>query len=1144
MADEPKPKKESQYKANGMYDYVLGNTQKDPRDYYNIAAYVVLYNKIKGNMFNEFKGDSTVFDSQINQKIRDGLSGTPAEVREFLSKMGLDDLIKVYDPPISGKDARKNEYDYQLSSDFMKDKHNFDLIVSEARMLSANQYGKTESGGIKQMLSYEDAEVLLKIKEEKSDKNHFRKYNDLVSNLGLFDADGKMTGGKVGQALFKANTYMKGLAKNRRFATLKVLAWGGLSIAAGFLTGGVGFAALGLGGQAMAGALGSLYTVTKAAGTLVSLAATVFLGGITSIFFKKAVTNFGERRKKAKDRFLFKHSLGKYAEAGPDEWDKMGYKRVKERFNQFAALKKAYENYQAGKPVVKRYKGFGKNRKEIPFSEYKLEDFVPRKLLKGYYAFVREQKELFGDAGLERGETGLLKNAQHHMLVNGKKFKPGQFRFENIHKAIGTPIMSQEVSGLSSDEVKDYYGTGVDSKTETKGLLHKDRIVNAPGGELNYISGTLDQYKGEKKKFDDAHRESDYREGLMKFANAYRDSFESVLFEKPYSKNEFDDANKHATKTANAFLEETAPAIGAKVNSMVSFIDSVLKETRECPPISGDVGVAVQYQIDFSEDSLLKGCETFGDVPEAVKNAAKELAKMDRESRAGRVKTRIEALANGPAKDYLMHMYNSKKLSVRLDTVSEFTTDRKVGTTDSIAALINDMKRVSDVDDIKRKISIQISDASQKDAALKALENQAKRLATKTKDEARLNASHAVRSGVDNYTDILKEINEFADLNYDKASSLKSKINKITPSDCRDYLMSRFKDKIYKTMTDYAGNKDNFNKEGFTSLRNFLSDIFAFSDKGLVDAWQRDTLLNVMNKERIVPAFDTFLKDVELGFFTDAQKENVAQVGKFITTTLSSGTGFKEYLEMNTPDSNKVRDRLQRIYDATYGLRDRVSSSKVFEDPDSPELKAFLKTYFEKDRPVNNDLVKMLTKFNDISGKLIDKDNLEVITADNDTVDAFDGSGTKMISDLNKSFIYSIAEELKKFDATDGKFKGSIDGVNKTLDEKDSMAALIIIKRRTLAKMKEHIAMLRQNHSGDFTHWLTTPESSTYINNMKKQWLKIATMIDDKIYKLRDSNTFDPSYVASNNTANIVNAQFTSTTSVLEFVDSKGLGMS
>ena len=77
---------------------VENNTKQRPSLYYNMGVYVLLYNRIKNDLMNNNSyGDPTAFDTQINDKIRKGLSGSPDEVRTFLSKYKLDNIIKIYE---------------------------------------------------------------------------------------------------------------------------------------------------------------------------------------------------------------------------------------------------------------------------------------------------------------------------------------------------------------------------------------------------------------------------------------------------------------------------------------------------------------------------------------------------------------------------------------------------------------------------------------------------------------------------------------------------------------------------------------------------------------------------------------------------------------------------------------------------------------------------------------------------------------------------------------------------------------------------------------------------------------------------------------------------------------------------------------
>lgn len=1156
MADNnPAPKKESPYKDDAFYKFIEGNTDRDPRVYYNLAAYVALYNRIRGDLQNEFDGDSTTFDTVINRKIREGLGGvredgtraTPAEVKAFLRQAGFEGLFKVYDTPDELKAAKDSKhFDYQMSSDYICQPHNFEEVVGMARALAGQKYG-SEEGRMKQMLTYRDAERIMQIKEEKSDKTHYTAAKDLISNIGLFGSDGKLAGGPITKALTNANEKLKGMTRNIRIGTLKAIGWAALTIGAGVATGGLGIAALGLGGQAMAGAFGALYTVTQAAGTLVSLAFTALTGAITAGGLSGFLKRIGQNYKNRRERFRYKHSLGKYATADADAWDKMGYGRLNNRFEQFKSIKLLYDNFQAGKPVQKKYrrvKGHLFKREEIPFDEYEAIDFVPKPYRRAFREFVREQPEFFGEGNI-RDISTIFKNAHYHRLVHDKNVKPGEIAYGNLSRMLSRNVEGYEVSDNSSDEVLYNYGDGIDGRTGNKGLLHDDRIKGSPKGELDYITGVLNQYVGEKKKFDDTHKESDYRKGLMLFAGKYNDTFSHVLFEKAFSSADLNAADSYSrNKKIQELFEDTDPAIATRIESMLKFVQSEAsnESRREYPMLSEDVGVGVQYQLDFSESSLLAGCASIGGTSDDVKEAAKELAKMNAESKTTAVKNKINALPSGPAKEYLMHMFKSKKLSVVRDDIPEFSADTKVGTSLSIARLIKGMTSVSQVDAIKRKISIQLAgDAAQRQIAIDMLDDQARRLASKAYDEARLNAMGAVREGSVVFTEIMKEIAEYKDLAVASATALKDKIATVRPKECREYLMCKLKDRIGRLCYNYANEPDNFGKEGLNDIRVFLSKLFTFVDSGMLDAWQRDEILEGFNTENAVPAFNELLRNMTIGYFTTEPREDIEKLSKMLGQPFKGG-GFKQFLDLDDPDAQNIKKRLERILAAKNNdITKYITSKNKVEDPNSSDLQAFLRIYFEEDRPSDNKLIKVLDTLRSHASTAIDSNHLEYIVALPGDNTAFDGtSDTSIDSNLDKSFASKILDELGNFNS-DGLYEAT--GADAfTLSPEDSMAVLIIMKRRMLAKMKEHLKVLSGKHGSTFSNFLTTNDS--YYREMETRWKRIAQEIDNAIALLRSKHAFRDGYFTDATSVSGVTNQFMGAKEIMNFIDSDSLGLS
>ncbi len=1167
MAEEKKTSTPEWFSSSPFSNHIEANAKRDPQYYYNLGVYVMLYNRIRCDLMNKNpSGNSAAFDVEINDIIKKGLSGSKAEVEAFLHKFDYDGILMTYDPDdaietAAAKDEPNSTYTFTKE---------FNNIVAFSREMARAKYGKDKAG---HMLTYDDVREILKMKEYRADRP-YEKVRLLIDNQD-FEAKGDQIDGPLFKAYKNAEQELKnmktGIRRNRLKATGFLALSAGLGVAAGTVA--LNFLFPG-GGGLISTLFGNLYAQSSFMGTAFGIGGTALFGaGAVGTFVNKFIPKLGQIWKDRKKYKNFKRSEGEYGNAKENEFDKMGYKRVKEKYYEAAALKKFYENYAKGKVFIngrettlKDLKGsmsperFARFKSKLQPWDYLDSDDL-RDAIKTYlaqqaqYPNGKDAKRLFKDAGY------------HKFVADRKMGKDAEgFGFYKLQKYFPEGVENYETSSLSPDEVIMNYGQN------GTGRLNPTKVKN---GGIEYLAEQLEEFTAHRDSFAKVGKVGEYKAGLKDFETGFSDGFKTALFENAYSSYAINEANRIATtdKSVKDFFEAEGKTVGTRVQSMYSFVKSEASNTTR-NPLSEDVGVGVQYQVDYSESSLVGGCATFADSTPETLAAARAIASMSGRSQESAARTAISSVTNPESKRYLQFMLDSKLKATRYDSIAEYSTDAHRGTPNSVASKIKGMTKSSEADSIRSLIISNISNSTEQSAALRQLDQQVSTLETKVRDEARVKAMGGVQEGSDAFADVMKEISDLSDRDQGKIFTLiDKKIKKIKPTSCYDYLMLKLKDKIKKNFEEFARNSNNLQvKDGnyaaaLNDIRTFLNELFVCTANGYIDAWQRDAIMDLV-KERINNAFDSYLLDFERYFLTDEKQSQAAQIEDFLTKSIGS-TGFSEYLQLQTPESARAKERLTRMYKATT-VRDLmcpISAAGEIVDAKNKDTQVALRIFFSTDREGGSDaLYTILENMKTVSETNYEINNLELLSAVAAPLPApapaprVVGGITyyaqkRLVKDPTKtppeneykfytdaeiasgSFVYKMSQILADMDTTSFEIPAGASEEQKKKIHEDRLAALLIMKKRVLSEFKTQMNVLVNNSGKTLNQFYA--ENPTFIEDLKAKWENIAKEIDAKI--VAESAYVDQQFKRSGTTWTVISKQ-NNVNDCSAFITSKTLG--
>ena len=1119
MSDAPSTKTPDWFEQSPFKNHIEANVKRDPQFYYNLGVYVMLYNRIRGDLMNKRPdGASSAFDTEINEIIQKGLTGDRAHVEAFLDKYKVKGILSTYDltDPEQAEAAGK---DPNSSVSFVKE---YDHIVSFARDAARAKYGSKEK---QRMLTYDDVREILKMKEYRADRP-YEKVRLLIDNQD-FEAKGDQKDGPLFKAYKNAEQKRKNMQKKIRRNIWKSIGFAAGAVAAAVATVTIGIPAFAGGGGLLSTFFGNLYASSSFAGSLVGIGLTA--GGVSGTLglargFIGKIGQIWKDRKAYKD---FMRSEGKYGEVDENDFEKMGHKRIKEKYLEATALKKFYENFTKEKVF---YHGKLMTLDEVKkvmtpekFAKFKSKlqpwDYLGEPELQEAMKKYLKQQEQYPNG---KDANRLFKDAGYHAYVWDRKLQRGskKFGFYKLLDYMNESVELYETSSLSPDEMIYNY----DTSGET-GRLRPEKVKS---GGIPYISEQLEEFTAKREDFAKVGKIGDYKAHLRKFGTALSDGFRTEFFENAYTTYSIGEANRIATtdKAVKEYLEGDGKTIGSQVESMYSFVKGEMGNTTR-NPLSEDIGVGIQYQLDFSEDSLVAGCASLGDNSPEAQAAAAAIAAMTtstynftdgKKDIPPAVQTAMASVSNPNTERYLQHMIDSKLKASRIVGVPHFSTDTTTDATNpnAVANVISSMTDSRQADNVRRLIMSNIADPDEQQVAFDMLDEQILAIETKKRDDARVIAMRSVQGGSENFAEIMKEISELSDRDQSKMFTIiDKKIKKVKPADCKEYLMYKLKDKVKKNFEEFARNSSNLQvKDGnyvaaLNEIRTFLNDLYVCTNNGYIDPWQRDIIMDLV-KERVDNAFSSYLLDFERYFLTDEKFNNRTQIEDFLTKSLGS-SGFAEYLEMNTPESKLAKERLTRMYNATTikDLMCPVNEVGQIIDGKAQDTQKALRIFFSKDRDGSTDeLYRILTEMKQISDTPYNRANMELLTA---TIDTTKPAGAKnkessfISTDPDKeytddevrngSFVYKVSTLINDIDSRLQIVPGMTEEQKKQI-HRDRVSALLVMKKRVLAEFKLQMNQLVKGQVNLQQYFVAHPE---FISNILDKWRDIAHEIDNKL---------------------------------------------
>lgn len=1147
--------------SSSVFDgLVENNTKQRPSLYYNMGVYVILYNRIKNDLMNNNPyGDPTAFDTQINNKIRAGLSGSPAEVRAFLSQYKLDNIIKIYDGPVT--DEQKKEYYYEISANNLS--KNLDRVMTLAKNFARVKYGKD-----KRMLTNDDVREILSIKEKKSELTQFEAARALTSFAGI-DSEGKIKGGKLTKEWLHASRKLKGMKQNLNRGRLKALGWTALVAGGAALTGVFAFATMGLGSVAAGGVIGALYTTSQGAGALGGIIATGLSGWGTWAGLKGMMSRLGQNWKDRKKIYFYKHSKGKYAEAKEDDYENMGYGRIKERYFAYTGIKHFFDSKKL-QPDAEKFKNAD--------GSYEPDAYIPKQYRKAFHNYIAEQEELVGHG--MRDLKNMRNNILHHNLVSKQdvKMDGSEFGFYGLMNYMNRGVEGYETSDLTADEVVMNYG-----KDEPQNRLHPDRVKEHKGydSSLQYLMGNLKEVQKYEQKFVDAGMQNEYGKLMTLFSDNFVGAFSESLFENAYTAKMIGNASHMMESEAfKAMINSTdSQETQEHMMSVVAFLNAEKENNyRSTKILSDKVGVGVEHQLDMSRDSIIAGCASLEDTSAEAEAIADAIASMTtcsikvdsgivaRDREGGVIReadpaliAEIDALPNEKTKKYLKHMLEVKMAACSVDGsdyVNSLSTANKVVATPLMSSIMS-LSSSEDAQAIRNNISNSSLPEEVKTNLNAILDAQINGLETAIRDEARVDAIRGIKKGSSKFNELVKAIDEIKSFKKEELHDLWIKIEKVEDPTLLEYLKLRFKDKVTHELMEYATNTAKFGGENIEAqlktIKDFLLESKALCpDKGdkFIDEWQLQKCIAALGSQ-VGTTLAAYLDNLEKTFLTDTTNKK-DELTRLITQPIP--VGLKQYFDTKTPESEAILERARRftlsadVY--SFMTVSSIGGYAGLVDADSADSKAALNIYFRQERNDSDPLLGLLKRLNqDVNGTEINSQNPDIISAlpQFDSANPFtpvvingqtimypnfaaavggsyncqriikDSSGSYSLpvssARMTDSFLFSTLKTLQTPDFVNA-------------DPAERLATLVILKKKLTGMMRVQMIRLYEKKRGsattypDFVHNNRTDLD----NNLVTNWKMVAEIIDELISNAKSNLSLEDKELYSGVTANTVNA--------------------
>ncbi len=945
-----------------------------PERYANMYIYIFLYNKVAGNP----RDYGLTLDSNDNTTIYNAVVEN------------IDTLIKNYKIDSLGHLFNKEA--------FLKDMPNLNQHALEF----SNVFGRPTG----QMIDSTEADVVMKVKENKCRKAFLAVKGN--TDYKDFIGDGKEGGSEKGEnGIYQREAMAADRILQQKKAPLRRARWKqflfgilGVAAAAGTV---VGLGALiGGGGALLSGIFGGVFSAGTLGGAAAGAVGMVGGGFLAKTFLGKFIDARAQKLKFKKDYLDYLRGEGKYAlKADEKDIDKVsGYRGIKKRLKYAMMARGIYMGYEKWKANHEKNLPPDK-RKSNYYNEYKA--FVERKYKKYCKLYPNYDEE--------------VKEAIYNHSVADSS---GIFR--KVQGLLGYQVAAEDRKN---------------TMTVTERIkFAEDLIEKSKFGEASFED--LKQQLLETEKYADYFKsqnsEAAHFKIMNKLAHAIVEKARDVV-NKP-----FDDQTK---KLIDDLLEDEqtkkaiqSAGIGGDMDELESLSTFINKETRS---FNTELGVTLSEQLNFDRNSLKSGCQRIG-IPDADKVAVSKVI--------SDISNMVSQGEFDGINSYIDENISDKKLTNYLKFMLKRQNKRSKAVTEGV-----DLSVKSDIDNLVDPNNV------------KAIREKIERLSV----PERLKAQQALQAQIDslNYKKqldnvtgaylTLKELKDgkvkknfetidaikYESVNEQDLIVFKGSLAKIQNRQLSEYMQMKLNEKLEKTYLSYAEGKKNTFAGNIDDLRKFIvqvneSKILTESQKSNITGKVSESLGTALRAEiETIP--DTLFKSgMTVRSASDAADILSSKYKNYLERTISGGalTGFKEFFDLGTPESEAIKRRLENFRTTVSQVPQFLSASTLIGsqaatfDGDSAEAKKFLKPFYSKDRSIDDPLFKVSKKISNIYQKINDVSKT-----------AFIEPGEDGLTEV----LYRKVGDTESGILVD--FKKTIDDI-KMLDEEDKIAALVVLKTK------------------------------------------------------------------------------------------------
>lgn len=1042
-----------------------------PYRYYALAAYVFMFNAIKENPL-DYGISSTNLDKSINDYIK-------THFDELNKKFGFN-FKSVKDADFLKEPGSYKQGSFKLpciKEDFLKD---FDSLVGEAWTISRALEPKGK------MMSNADMQNILYAKEDDAKSFYENIRNNSKFKQGNIDPkEGKDKSGRHAveweTAQIEDEEKLKNIRRNGRktflHAILTGLAAVGTIASAGTL--------LSFGGLALGSLFGTAVSSAGLGAAALGLGGTIAGGWLTKTFFGKFIEKWSKGRVLRQDRRDFHSGLGKYV---TKDGKAKGFRSIRDTLKRDLAFK-AYMDECGKHPEY--LLGYGKDKDGNWIKKLTPEEFM--------YKFVKKKYHKYLTGKYIRGEgfglNKLVEAGLHTAFVNQNAGK--NYGFSNIYSRAATVVNEYNIYEKSVPEIVSVYNNFFESDTPEAVKQRAD---------IDSVVGKLGDLKTLQKKFDEAGDvgHAQYNELLDKFSHQIDNSFTDTLFNTSFNNSKLVRVSKLLeNKDIKDILDTDGPSdvSSSSINSMVKFLQTEQKSDA----ISGDIGVNVVNQIHNTKKNIVDGCKSLvGDASNidmlSIEGLAGRIENVSSRSDISAIGSDIDKLSDDKVKTYLHFMLGQKEKNTTLNSADIVS---KIGSSDpkpsSVIEQISKLDNSENATTIKDEIMGSTTFTSEEKTKLyNVLNEQTGILETKNRTQARESVLDKIINKANPKLDeYLKSISEFKDIDTEKMYDVHYSLSKVNPIEVRTYLLYKFKDRVTKNFEETIKANKRFNISGgdyskaIEDILDYLKTLTAATKKGYIDKWQQEKCIDLIGG-KIETVFNQYLKNIEEEFLQDNAGKMKA-VNYYLDNKIDDG-GLLDFLDKNTPNSNAIKARMQRIVDARNLKLLLTASTKVIgdiEDEGSDDAKKTTRIYLKKERNTDDLLVKCLNNLQEIAR------NTNNGSVDPERITATGNNESKILNstetidniNLNESFVHLLKTEIRS------------GAYSQIADPEDKIAALLVMKKRVAAMLKLQMFKMHDRERSTYPYMtdFVTKYGSTLTEGIISKWSELAKIIDNEI---------------------------------------------